>query len=66
MSKLLNRNEAGVYLECSPDSISVWRSTGKHDVPGIRIGKEIYYRRSDLDAIKAEIHGRPGARKANP
>ena len=63
MSKLLNRSQAAQHLECSEDSLSVWRSTGAHDVGGVKIGKEVFFRKDDLDAVKAEIHGRPGARK---
>jgi predicted DNA-binding transcriptional regulator AlpA len=47
---LLNEQEAAELLYVKPNTLSVWRSTGKYNVPFIKIGRLVRYRRSELIA----------------
>ena len=46
----LRRQDAAVYLGVTPGTLEVWASTKRYDIPYTKIGKLVYYRRSDLDA----------------
>jgi hypothetical protein len=37
-------------LDLEPESLAVFRSTGRHQIPYIKIGRNVRYRRSDLEA----------------
>lgn len=52
MSKpeLLSTPEAAEYLGTKPHTLEVWRCSGRHRIPYLRVGKLIRYRRSHLDA----------------
>ena len=45
---LLDEKEAAHLLDTSPGTLSVWRSTGRYNLPFIKIGRNVRYRRSDL------------------
>ena len=45
---LLTPQEAALYLGISINTLSVWRSTGRYDLPFIKIGGKVKYRESDL------------------
>lgn len=47
---LLTDEEAAYVLDLEPDSLAVFRSTGRHGIPYIKIGRNVRYRRSDLEA----------------
>ena len=47
---LLNPYEASQVLGVKEQTLAVWRTTGRHNLPFIRVGRSIKYRRSDLDA----------------
>lgn len=47
---LLNEKEAAQLLDTSPGTLSVWRSTGRYNLPFLKIGRNIRYRRSDIMA----------------
>jgi excisionase family DNA binding protein len=47
---LYSRPEAAAYLGVSPGTLEVWASTGRWNLPYIRVGSRAKYRRSDLDA----------------
>ena len=47
---LLNEDEAAQILTVEPQTLAVWRSTGRYNLPFIRMGRLIRYRRADLDA----------------
>lgn len=51
--ELLTRAEAGAYLGIRPQTLSLWASVGRYDLPYIRVGRCVRYRRSDLDAFLA-------------
>ena len=55
--ELLNEQEASEFLDVAPGTLSVWRSTGRHAIPFIKIGRNVRYRRSDLVAwLDGHIH----------
>lgn len=47
---LLTDEEAAYLLDLEPESLAVFRSTGRHQIPYIKIGRNVRYRRSDLEA----------------
>lgn len=47
---LLNEDEAAQILTVEPQTLAVWRSTGRYNLPFIRMGRLIRYRRADLEA----------------
>jgi excisionase family DNA binding protein len=49
-SPLLTEAQAAAYLGVKPTSLLVWRSTGAHRIPFVRVGRLIRYRQADLDA----------------
>lgn len=49
-SELLTDIQAAKILHVSPGTLSVWRSTGRYRLPFVKIGRKVFYRRSDLDA----------------
>lgn len=47
--ELYSTAEAASYLDLKPHTLEVWRSSRRHRIPFIRVGRLIRYRRSDLD-----------------
>jgi predicted DNA-binding transcriptional regulator AlpA len=48
--ELVDEKEAAKLLDNSPGTLSVWRSTGRYNLPFIKIGRNVRYRRADLIA----------------
>lgn len=48
--QLLTPAEAAAYLNVQTQTLAVWRCTGRYDIPFVRVGHNIRYRRADLDA----------------
>ena len=46
---LLNREQAARYLGLKPQTLAVWASTGRYELPFIRAGRYVRYRKQDLD-----------------
>ena len=62
MSELLDTIEAAEYMNTPPKSMVTWRCTGRVKIPYVKIGGNVRYKRSDLDAfIAANTHGGPDA-----
>ena len=57
-SPLLTRKEAAAYLGVTQQTLAIWKCTGRYDLPCIKIGRLVKYRRSDLEAFisKNEQH----------
>lgn len=49
-SDLLTRKEAAEYIGISPETLAVWKCTGRYNLPCVMIGRLPRYRKSDLDA----------------
>jgi excisionase family DNA binding protein len=47
--RLLSTVEAAAYLDTADHTLEVWRSTRRHAIPYIKIGRNVRYRKSDLD-----------------
>ena len=45
---LLDEKEAGLFLDTAPGTLSVWRSTGRYNLPFVKVGRKVRYRRTDL------------------
>ena len=43
--------EASEYLGVSQDTLSVWRCVGRYNIPFIKVGRLVKYRKSSLDAF---------------
>ena len=48
---LLTRVEAARYLGVKVQTLGLWASTGRYELPYVRIGRLAKYRRADLDAF---------------
>ena len=46
---LMTRAEAAEYLGLAPHTLAVWQSTGRYNLPCIKIGRLAKYRKEDLD-----------------
>lgn len=49
--QLRTRREAAEYLGVAPQTLAVWASTKRYDLPMVKIGRHVKYRQSDLDAF---------------
>ena len=47
--QLLDSTEAAEYLGLRPATLDVWRCTGRYELPFVRVGRRIRYKKSDLD-----------------
>jgi excisionase family DNA binding protein len=47
--EMLTIQEAAEYLGIKPQTLSVWRCTHRYDIPAVKIGRCVRYRKSDLD-----------------
>jgi excisionase family DNA binding protein len=45
---LLSEREAAALLDTAPGTLSVWRSTGRYNLPFLKVGRKVRYRRADL------------------
>ena len=48
MDTMKTEKEAAAYLGNQPQTLAVWRSSGKYGLPFVRVGRAIRYRESDL------------------
>jgi hypothetical protein len=47
-AELLSETEAAQTLCLAPNTLQVWRSTGRYGLPFIKIGSKVRYRQEDL------------------
>ena len=47
--ELYDTGDAAQYLGLKDHTLEVWRSSGRYDLPFIRVGRRVKYRRADLD-----------------
>lgn len=45
---LLDDKAAAALLDVTPGTLSVWRSTGRYNLPFLKVGRKVRYRRADL------------------
>ena len=48
-TKLLNRKQAADFLGVREATLAHWKSTGRYNLPSIKIGRLVKYRVSDLE-----------------
>ena len=48
-SPLLSNNEAARLLGIKPETLAVWRSEQRYEIPYIKVGRCVRYRLSDLE-----------------
>ena len=46
---LLDEKEAAEFLQVSPGTLTVWRSTGRYGIPFVKVGRNVRYRRPHLE-----------------
>lgn len=50
-SNLLTNEEAAEYLGVAPNSLAVWRTTKRYQIPYVKVGRLVKYRLPDLEAF---------------
>jgi len=58
---LLDDHAAAAMLDVSPGTLSVWRSTGRYNLPFLKVGRKVRYRRADLLAWLEKRYHQSGA-----
>ena len=56
---LLNDEQAAAALSVKPGTLSVWRCTGRYNLPFVKVGRLVRYRAGDLAAWldkRARLH----------
>ena len=55
---LLTQEQAAEILGVTPGTLSVWRCTKRYNIPYIKVGRLVRYRKSVLDAfLDLRTHG---------
>lgn len=45
--------QAAEYLGLEPQTLAIWRSTGRYSLPFVKCGRLVRYKQSDLDKFVA-------------
>ncbi|MBS2007156.1 MAG: helix-turn-helix domain-containing protein [Cyanobacteria bacterium SZAS TMP-1] len=53
-SELLSRSEAASYLGVAKQTLAIWACTMRYDLPYVKVGRLVRYRKSDLDQFIAK------------
>ena len=53
-SELLSRREAAAYLGVAEQTLAIWKCTKRQQLPFVKIGKLVKYRKQDLDEFIAK------------
>ena len=64
-NELVNQQTAAAILQVSPGTLSVWRTSGRYSIPFIKIGTNVRYKRSDLQAWLDSRYNTTGFTKDN-
>lgn len=51
LPKLLTRQQAAEFLGLAVVTLEVWASSQRYDLPYIKVGRAVRYRREDLEAF---------------
>lgn len=46
---LLDDKAAAEQLDVTPGTLAAWRSTGRYNLPFVKVGRKVRYRQVDLD-----------------
>jgi excisionase family DNA binding protein len=50
---LLTIPEAAAYLSIRPQTLNNWRTTGRFNIPAVKVGRLVRFKQSDLDSFIA-------------
>lgn len=50
-TELLSTQQASIYIGVSPGTLEVWRCTKRYQIPFIKVGRLVRYRKSALDSF---------------
>ena len=53
-SPLLNREQAAKYLGIKPQTLAAWATTGRYQLPMVKVGRSVRYLQSELDRFIAD------------
>ncbi len=53
-SPLIDTKQAAGFLQVSPGTLDVWRSTRRYRLPFVKVGRNVRYRISDLETFLNE------------
>ena len=51
---LFTRAQAAEYIAVKPQTLAAWAVSGRYDLPFLRVGRCVRYRKSDLDRFLNE------------
>jgi len=51
---LLTPDEVADFLCVTPHTLSVWRCTGRYNLPFVKVGRRVRYRKEDVEAFVSE------------
>jgi excisionase family DNA binding protein len=51
MSELFTSEQAANYLGVTSKTLAVWRCVGRYNIPFVKVGRLVKYRKSELDAF---------------
>ncbi|CAJ6926268.1 Helix-turn-helix domain [Burkholderia pseudomallei] len=53
----LNPVQAAEYLQIKPATLAVWRSSGRYNLPYVKVGGRVQYRLQDIEEfISTRVH----------
>ena len=47
--KLVSRDEAAALLRVRPQTLAVWATTGRYNLPFVKVGRRVMYRLADIE-----------------
>jgi len=47
---LMSNIEAAKYMDVAPNTLNVWRCNKRYNIPFVKVGGRVKYRKEDLDA----------------
>jgi excisionase family DNA binding protein len=53
-NQLLSRREAAAYLGIAENTLAIWKCQHRYDLPYVKVGRLVRYRKIDLDAFIAK------------
>jgi predicted DNA-binding transcriptional regulator AlpA len=60
--ELLDDKQAAEVLKTKPSTLSIWRTTGRYNLPYVKIGRLVRYRAGDLqEFIESRVHQHTGS-----
>ncbi len=59
LTELLTRNQAAEYLGVQSNTLKIWACIKRYDLPYIKLGRFVRYRKEDLDKLIEQRTIRP-------